>query len=86
MRVYDQGAFIRVTCDQWDVDAFNRTWPCSSIRGRVSFTFDARNGDLVDLWPSSLDGPEVCALAEDAQNYAAKRLKNPNLARHGATP
>ena len=86
MRVYDQGAFIRVTCDQWDVYDFNAKWPCSSIRGRVSFTFDSRNGDLVDLWPSSLDGPEVCALAEDAQNYAAKRLKNPNLARHGATP
>lgn len=81
MRAYDQGAFVRVTCDAHDVAHFNAQWPCSSIRGRVSFTFDARNGDLVDLWPSNLDGPEVCALAEDAQSYAAKRLKNPNPAR-----
>ena len=81
MRAYDQGVFILVTCDQWDVDAFNRTWPCSSLNGPVSFTFDRRNGDLVDLRPSHIDGPEVVALSTDAQNYAAKRLKIPTLAR-----
>jgi hypothetical protein len=82
MRAYDLGCFVRVTCDQWDVAAFNAQWPCSSIPERsVGFTFDKRNGDLVDLSPDGIDGPEVVALSEAAQNYAAKRLKLDSLKR-----
>ena len=42
----------------------------------MSFTFDARSGDLVDLHgdsPSN-DGYGVSCLADDAREYAAKRL------------
>ena len=71
MRVHDQGAFIRVTASAQDVGMFNSRWPCSSIpEGRVAFTFDRRNGDLVDISPSEIDGPEVAALSQDCQEYA----------------
>ena len=71
MRVQDQGAFVRVMASAQDVEAFNFRWPCSSIpEGRVAFTFDRRNGDLVDLSPSEIDGPEVVALSQDCQEYA----------------
>lgn len=82
MRVYDQGCFVRVTVSEREVYDFSRTFPCSGLPDRsVSFTFDKRNGDLVDLFPYNLDGDGVVALSRDAQNYAAKRLNLPSLAR-----
>lgn len=73
MRAFDQGAWYRVTVSEFEVDAFNRRWPCSGLSGRYSFTFDKANGDLVDMSGKG-DGPEHVALSEDAQKYGAKRL------------
>jgi hypothetical protein len=74
MRAYDQGAFYCVTVSEREVDEFNRRWPCSSLTGHQSFTFDKRNGDLVDREGNG-DGSEAVALSNDAQAYGAKRLK-----------
>jgi hypothetical protein len=82
MRCFNQGAFVRVTVSEREVYEFARRWPCFGDRRALSFTFDTRNGDLVDLsGDSGMDESGVLALAEDAQNYAAKRLNIPSLAR-----
>lgn len=85
MRAYDQGAFIRVTADHRDVHRFARRWPGCSLGpySRVSATFDAQNGDLVDLDVRDGGGIEDVppALLEDMQNYAARRLNRPEIAR-----
>lgn len=79
MRVYDQGALVRVTCSADDVAAFKRTWPASGMHygDRCSFTFDKRNGDLVDMSyngrfpePARVDGSAIAALSQDAQKFA----------------
>lgn len=58
-----------------EVDGWNRGWPCSTLRGRQLFTFDAA-GDLIDR-DGDGDGPEAVALSEDAQEYARKLLGRP---------
>jgi hypothetical protein len=74
MRAYNQGVFVRVDTSTADVEAFNNRWPCSSIpQRRVSFAFDRGNGDLVDLDPGEIDGPEVAALSQDCQEHARAR-------------
>lgn len=73
MRAYSQGDCVRVVASADDVSGFNDSWPCSSLPdSRVSFTF-ANTGDLVDLSPDEIDGPEVCALADDCRAYAERR-------------
>ena len=76
MRQYDQGAFMRVTMSPREVEDWADRWPCSGLclnRG-VSFTFDKRNGDLVDSNDQErhpfADGGAVVALSEDCQHYA----------------
>jgi len=74
MRAYGQGAFVRVVASTVDVQAFNDRWPCSTVpERRVSFTFDRRNGDLVDLEPQGINGTEVVSLARDCQGHARAR-------------
>ncbi len=77
MRFYDLGDCYRVTVSEREVDDWNRYWPCSTLSGKWSFTFDKRNGDLVDCEGKG-DGAESVALSHDAQAYARKRLKLPN--------
>jgi hypothetical protein len=75
MRAFSQGVFFRVTVSGPEVRAFKRTWPCSGLPSRgVSFTFDTRNGDLVDIFPDNLDGAGAVALSQDAQNYGRRKL------------
>ena len=86
MRCFDQGAYVRVTCDTCDVYAFAQRWPCSGLNldKGVSFTFQRSNGDLVDTNAQEnghADGEALVALSTDAQNYAATRLKDENLRR-----
>ncbi len=82
MRVFNQGSFIRITVSRSEVEAFADTWPCSGLPHRgISFTFNARNGDLVDLAPADIDGEALVALSEDAFHFAevrklAKRYKS----------
>lgn len=80
MRVFDNGSFYSVSVSQSEVETFKDNWPCSYLPDRaVTFQFDKRNGDLVDIWPYRVahlfDGPAALALAEDAQAYGRKRLK-----------
>jgi len=80
MRVYDNGAFYTVAVYAAEVQAFNRSWPCSSLPARsISFQFDKSSGDLVDIMPydiaDQVDGPEAVALGEDAMRYGAERLR-----------
>jgi hypothetical protein len=83
MRVYDQGSLVRVTIDEWGVHEFKQQWPGSGIPDtNVSFIFEKRNGDLVDLHPYELDGSDVLALSHDAWNHAVNRLGlDPSLKR-----
>lgn len=76
MRVRDLGAFARVTVSAVEVEEFKRSWPCSGLPSRaISFTFDRRNGDLVEVCPANLeergaDGGALLALSHDAQRAA----------------
>lgn len=80
MRVYDNGDFYTVAVYAREVANFNDKWPGSSLpRGRsISFQFDKRNGDLVDIMPydiaDQVDGPEAVALSQDAQKYGREKL------------
>ncbi len=74
MRYYDNGSLFSVTVTRREVEAFNRSWPCSSLPNRaITFQYDKRNGALVDILPYSIagkvDGPEAVALAGDAEKY-----------------
>jgi len=73
MRVYDQGSEYRVAMSEREVLNFNRQWPCSHLDKACSFTFDKRNGDLIDT-TCNVDGSEVVALSQDAQEYGATKL------------
>ena len=75
-RVYDQGSFYRVAISAREVCDWRDRWPCSGLGARgYSFTFDKRNGDLVDHnAPESHDGEALVALSHDAQAYGARKL------------
>lgn len=68
MRLSNEGAFYTISVSEIEVYNWNRRWPCSSLKGRQTFTFDKRNGDLVDRTGQG-DGDEALALCQDAQNY-----------------
>lgn len=75
MRVFDNGSFFTVHVLTEDVVEFKRTWPCSDLPDRpIRFEFDKRNGDLVDMHPTSIDGADASALAADARAQGIKRL------------
>src|SRR5262245_35488043 len=79
MRVYDNGSFYSVSVSRSEVETFKDRWPCSGLPDRgVTFQFDKRNGDLVDITPYRyahlFDGDAALALCEDAQTYGRKKL------------
>jgi len=79
MRVYDNGCFYSVTVSRREVEDFAASWPCCSLPLRaITFQFDKRNGDLVDILPYSIavqvDGSEALALSQTAQAYGKKTL------------
>jgi hypothetical protein len=75
MKAFDQGCVIRVTVSAAEVYAFSRQWPCFGDSRALSFTFDKRNGDLVDIHGDhGMDESGVSALADDARDYGIKRL------------
>jgi hypothetical protein len=79
MRFRSLGMIYRVMCSAADVAAFTSKWPGSGLTGQpIAFDFDARNGDLVDVYPNraSEDGPALLALSHDAQAYGRARLNN----------
>jgi hypothetical protein len=81
MRLRDQGAFYSVSVSRAEVEAFKAKWPCSGLPDRaVTFQFDKRSGDLVDIWPNryarKFDGSAAVALSEDAQEFGRKKLES----------
>lgn len=89
MKVYDQGSDFRVTVSANEVYAWSRRWPGANLRDRgYSFTFDKKNGDLVDMAPWPLRGEDeaaVSALADDAKEYGQRLLRGtPGMG--GCTP
>lgn len=77
MRTYDNGIFFTVACSETDVSDFARKWPCFGNVRSYWFQFDKRNGDLVDTnhEDGETDGSGICALADAAKAYGAKRLR-----------
>jgi hypothetical protein len=78
MRFYDQGSLYRVAVSAEEVYQFNTRWPCSELSANhgLSFTFDKRNGDLVDHNARQFeDGSALVALSQDAQKYGEAQLK-----------
>jgi hypothetical protein len=72
--VKDFGSSVRVCVSENEVYNFKRRFPCSGLPdSRVSFDFDSRNGDLIDMWPMDMDGQGVLALSQDAREYAISR-------------
>lgn len=53
------------------VAAFNRTWPCSTLRATRAYWFEFEsNGDLVDTdCPEHDDGPAASAMADGCKAY-----------------
>ncbi len=53
------------------VRAFNRGWPCSTLRDSRAYWFEFEsNGDLVDTdLPESDDGPAASAMADDCKAF-----------------
>lgn len=80
MKAFDNGAFYSVQVSRHEVSAFNRQWPCSQLPDcAITFEFDKRNGDLVDIRAgrntSKVDGPEAVALSNDAQAFGRARFE-----------
>ena len=74
MRYFNNGAFYTVTCSRSDVEEFARKWPCFGSTAPISFQFERKSGDLVDMrGGSASDDTGVLALSHDAQAYALKR-------------
>lgn len=79
MKYVDNGSFYTVRCTKADVEAFKRSYPCSGLPNMaIAFQFDARNGDLVDIYcrrdTHTFDGPGLVALSQDAQRYGKERI------------
>ncbi len=73
MKLKRLGSHVNVRVSAREVEAFKRTWPCSGLPDcSITFQFDGRNQDLVDIWPDSsgFDGPALLALSQDAQAFA----------------
>ena len=73
MRYRQVGDNFNVSVSRAEVEDFRQSWPCSGLPDKaICFQFSA-NGDLVEVWPGNIDGPEVLALSQDALEYAIIR-------------
>lgn len=90
MKLRDCDSTIRITMSRDDLYDFAASWPGSGIEwgDRMSVTIDAANGDLVDYAyngrfpePERVNGLALRALADKANNYAARTLTRPELSR-----
>lgn len=70
MKIKDGGSLVHVTANREDVALFKRTWPCSGLPDKkITFSFEKKSGDIVDVYPDSVDGPDAVALAEDCWRF-----------------
>ena len=74
MRYYDNGSGFTVGYTSRDADNFSRRWPCSTVEGSGSFSFDAR-GNLVGVSGTAreCDGWDWVAFSQDCQAYGRSR-------------
>lgn len=77
MRYYDNGSGFTVSYSRIDADNFRASWPCSTVTGRGSFSFED-NGDLVDAsgTASTHDGADWAAFSHDCQEYGEHQRAN----------
>ena len=76
MRTYIHGLETTVTFNYRDAAYFSSRWPCSTVMGRGSFTFDSI-GDLVDTSDTAIygDGPDWLAFSQDCQRWGSDHLR-----------
>lgn len=82
MQAFDNGSYFTVTVTRREIEAFAARWPCSGMRSprrALTFQFEKRNGDLVDLTGEApgYDEGAVSALADHAKEYGRRRLGIP---------
>jgi hypothetical protein len=72
MQINDNGAYYTVTCSEDAVQDFACRWPCFGSVNPLAFTFDKRNGDLVDIEGEHehMDEGGVLALSHAAQEWS----------------
>ncbi len=70
MRTYDNGSGFTVCFNENDASDFSQLWPCSTVEGKGSFSFQ-ENGDLIDASGAALhcDGHDWSAFAEDCKKF-----------------
>ena len=80
MKYFDQGSLLRVTMSHHDVYHFSTQWPCAHLNEwkGVSFTFEKRNGDLVDSNDADnhpdADSGALSAMVDDCKAYGLAKL------------
>lgn len=75
MQCFDNGCLYSVTVTKREVQEFANKWPNSDLPNRaITFQFEKRTGDLVDITPDNVDGEDALALSNEAQAYGKKRL------------
>lgn len=73
MRAYDQGAVVRVVANYHEVQNFKDNWPGSGLPDNsVCFIFE-RNGDILEVYPSDVDGDDLMALMDECKAYATRK-------------
>ena len=82
MRTFDNGSLFSVQVYAHEVGEFKRSFPCSGLRTQtITFQFDKKNGDLVDVHPNDVEGPGALALSHTAQAHGLRKLPSLELAR-----
>lgn len=85
MTLKNLGSLVSVRVGRHEVNAFALTWPCCNLPDRsITFHFDTKTGDLVELF--GVVAPSLCcgeleALAESAKQFARKEIE-----KHYASP
>lgn len=76
MRYYFNGSGYTVGFNHRDSQEFSESWPCSSVEGKGSFSFEPC-GDLVDTEGAAAtgDGSDWLAFSQDCKEYGELKFK-----------
>lgn len=74
--IYTGGSDFTVKYNQDDAAKFSDQWPGSLVDGSGWFTFQKKNGDLVDMGggASNKDGSDWLAFSQDCQKWGEKTI------------
>lgn len=80
MRTYDNGSGFTVSYSDDDAANFAAQWPCSTVEGSGSFSFE-RNGDLIGATGTAEDhdGSDWLAFSQDCQQYGEKKIQRKRI-------